>query len=323
MAASSQTLTIEYLVPGKLDGTSPSPAFSVDQGSDDAKQPDSDGVYRFSADELSENGGNLGLIDVTSDFGNRNLFANRLVTWFYLDAPGAPGAGGAAIDSVNLRDGVAQRQILHAGLAGRERFFGSGFFVPQGSRLRVDGFEAGIEPILLRLNVHCFSSVEELLLALESARSQAGAQFSGYLTSATPIPGAALTPMPIDALDFSFDENVYEHVLGSSDVKVKVDGRYQIVPQASIDSTAGSSRSDSRTELYRDTGAGFLLIPGSSSYAYHRSTTSGEGTAPVNKIVTLNAGDVIRSASVRIAGAAPLAYIGGGCRMSLIKLPEV
>lgn len=326
MAEIQQVFTVEYLVPGQLDGTTPSPAFSVDPTAKNGKRADADNVFRFSAQEMIERtGGDLGLIDLTTPFdGNQNLFANRLVTWFYLDAPGAPGAGGAAVDSVDVRDGVATRQILHAGLTGREEFFGAGFFVPQGSRLRVDGFTAGAQPILVRMNVCFFETIQDLLVALEEIRSSViGAQFSGFLAASTAIPGAALTPMPIDALDFAFDPTVYAHPLGSSDVTILESGRYQVVAQASIDNTAGASRTSSAGALFVDSGGGFVLVPGSIAFGYHRNAANGEGTLPVSKIIDLEAGDVLRFAAVRIAGAGPLAYIGGGCRLSITQVPEV
>lgn len=326
MAEIEQVFTVEYLVPGRLDGTTPSPSFSVDQRAENGKRADADGVFRFTAAEMvSRTGGNLGLIDLTTPFdGEQNLFANRLVTWFYLDAPGAPGAGGAAVDSVDVRNGVANRQILHAALTGRERFFGAGFFVPQASRLRVDGFTAAAEPILVRMNVNFFETLEELIIALQNVQSQVvGSQFSAFLSATTPIPGAILTPMPLDSLDFAFDPAVYEHVLGSSDVTVLQDGRYQVVAQASIDNTLGASRTSSAAAIFVDSGAGFLFVPGSLTFGYHRNAANGEDTLPENKILTLSAGDVVRFAAVRIAGIGPLAYIGSGCRFSITKVPEV
>jgi hypothetical protein len=325
MAEISQVFTVEYLVPGRLDGVTPSPAFSVDRSAENFKQSDPDGVFRFDADEMqSLTGGDLGLLDLTTPFdGTQNLFANRLVTWFYLDAPGAPGAGGAAVDSVDVRDGVVTRQILHAALTGREDFFGTGFFVPQGSRLRVDGFTAAAEPILVRANVNLFETVEELLLALNQVQSLViGAQFSAFLGVTTAIPGAALTPMPLDTLDFAFDPLVYTHTLGSSDITIVQSGRYHISAQASIDNTVGAARTSSAAALFVNSGAGFMLVLGSLTFGYHRNAANGEDTLPDDKILTLNAGDILRFAAARIAGTGPLAYIGGGCRLSITKVPE-
>lgn len=325
MAEIEQVFTVEYLVPGSLDGTTPSPAFSVDRSADNFKKADPDGVFRFSAAEMVERtGGNLGLIDLTTPFdGAQNLFANRLVTWFYLDAPGAPGAGGAAVDSVDVRDSVITRQILHAALTGRQNFFGAGFFVPQGSRLRVDGFTAAAEPILVRMNVNFFETLEELIIALADVQSLvAGAQFSAFLSVGVPIPGAALTPMPLDSLDFAFDPEVYAHALGSSDVTVLLAGRYQVVVEASIDNTLGAARTSSAAALFVNSGAGFLLAPGTLTFGYHRNSANGEDTLPENKVLTLDAGDIVRFAAARIAGTGPLAYIASGCRFSITKLPE-
>lgn len=321
-----QVLTIEYLVPGELDGVTPSPEFSIDQNDPDAKRPDSDGVYRFSAEEmLASTGGNLGLIDLTGDFGDSNLLANRLVTWFYLDAPGNPGGVGASLEAVNLRDDSIDTQLLLTSLVGRERFFGGGFFVPQASRMRLRGYAAGPEPTLVRFNVGFFETVEDLLAAISTLDFDAAtfAQFSGYLSALVPIPGAALTPMPIDSLNFAFDPSVYEHVLGSSDVRVLKDGRYRIVAQASIDNTLGAARTSSAMALFVDSGAGFLFIPGSIAYGYHRNATNGEDTLPVNEIVNLSAGDVVRCAAIRIAGTGPLSYLPSACRFSITKLPQI
>ncbi len=321
-----QVLTVEYLVPGALDGETPSPAFSVDQDSEIFKRPSADGVYRFSAEEMvARTGGDLGLIDLTGDFGNKNLFANRLVTWFYLDAPGNPGAGGASLDAVNIRDDVAKRQVLFTGLTGREDFFGGGFFVPQCSRLRVRGYAAGAEPTLVRLNVNFFRTVDELLAAIEKLDLESGnlAQFSGFLSVTVPLPGAALTPMPIDALNFAFDPEIYTHTLGSSDVTIVKDGRYRVVAEASIANTLGISRTSSLGALFVDSGAGFLFLAGSITFGYHRIAGNGWSVPPVDEIVELSAGDVLRFAAVRIAGTSSLSYFPSGCRLSLTKMPEI
>ena len=326
MAEIEQVFTVEYLVPGALDGSTPSPAFSVDPRSQDAKRSDDDGVFRFSAADMLElTGGSLGLIDLTTPFdGDQNLFANRLVTWMYLDAPGVVGAGGASIESVDVRDGVSNVQILHAGLTGRSRFFGTGFFVPQGSRLRVNGFTAGAQPILVRLNVNFFETLEELLVALQNLQADvAGPSFSGFLAANTAIPGAALTPMPLDGIDFAFDPTVYSHVLGSSDVTILQDGRYQVTVEAGIDNTAGAARTTSAGAIFVNSGAGFMLPSSVLTFGYHRNSANGEDVLPDSKILTLSAGDIVRFAAVRFAGTGPLAYIGGACRFSIIKLPEI
>jgi hypothetical protein len=320
MAEISQVFTVEYLVPGSLDGVTPSPGFSVDRARSNSKNADSDGVFRFSAAEMTAlTGGNLGLIDLTTPFdGNQNLFANRLVTWFFLDAPGAPGGGGAAVDSVDIRDGVATRQVLHATLTGNEDFFGTAFFVPQGSRLRVNGFTAAAQPILVRLNVNFFETVEELLLAVNQIQEEfIGAQFSAFLSVNTAIPGFATTPMPLDVLDFPFDPELYTHVLGDPDIIILQSGRYQVAADITIDTTL--ARTTERVSLFVDDGTGFIAIKGGISYG----SSDDNNTIPLSKTFLMDAGDIMQIGTVRIAGLGALSYVGAACRLAITKVPKI
>lgn len=140
------TYTVEYLVPGDLDGVSLPPPSRILSPNSDPQQ-----LFR------PEVPGNLGIIDPdfqVNDVDRLGCFGNRYIPWFWLDSPVAGGAG-ASLDLVDITDGVPVLQKQIKDLSGLSTFFmDSGLIVPQGSALRLSGFtNPGGTPIKVRFNL--------------------------------------------------------------------------------------------------------------------------------------------------------------------------
>jgi len=133
-----QSLTVEYVVTGSLDGTTPAPQVQIDQNASDATPFDEQAqIFRPSAVE------NLGLIDPDLLVGGS--IGTRCVAFLSLDTE-QTGAANASLDVVGVRGSPAdvffQKQVRDlAGTTGPV-FLDEGFNVPQGSDLRLRGFTA-------------------------------------------------------------------------------------------------------------------------------------------------------------------------------------
>lgn len=131
MAASRQTLCLQYEVTGELDGVTPAPELAAPRSTGDLNQ-----MYR-----PREAVDKLGLID--PDFtpaGGATGIANRLITYLWISGaePGDPGARVAVVDPEDPNDPLLQEEI--ADLAGKtDLYTRSGIFVGQASALQVRG----------------------------------------------------------------------------------------------------------------------------------------------------------------------------------------
>lgn len=137
-----QQATFEYLVTGSVDGTTAPPDFSVDPRSPIYKAPDSANIYTWTVT-------NLGLLEV--GFMNALASGYRLITTFWL-ASLLPGAANAVIELVATNGLDRLGQV--ADLADLRSLYRKGIFIPQGCRLRVNGFTgSAANPVRIRYNV--------------------------------------------------------------------------------------------------------------------------------------------------------------------------
>lgn len=320
-----KTYCLDFTVTGSLDGTTVSP--TVDDSPPSAQNPgDPQNFFRREVE-------NLGLIDpdylpAQDEDERRGTRGLRLVAFLWVSGPNA-GEAGASVEIVDAVEGAPVTQEPVGSLEGRLTLFRRALFIPQGSMIRLDGMNADPgSPIIVRLHVQYLDNAEDIALALQAAEDANPPetflqQFGAWLAATTPIPGASLTPMPLDTLFIPFDPNVYDHTLGSSDVTVLQSGRYIIETQATIDNTSGSSRTTSLGLLFVDTGSGFAIVFGSLTFGYHRNAANGEGVLPTFAILDLPAGAVIRFAAIRIAGAGTLSYVGSSCRTRITRVPTL
>lgn len=146
-----QTYTIEYTVPGSLDGSTLGP--SITAPTDEPRKNDPQQLYRPVVPD------DLGLIDadyvVSEDGPDRvGTRGNRFIPWIWIESPVA-GAVGAKLEVVDAVDGTVAIQEEIADLAGLTEFYkNDGILVPQGSLLRISGFNnPGPDTIKVRLHI--------------------------------------------------------------------------------------------------------------------------------------------------------------------------
>lgn len=166
-----QMRTVEFQVPGAVDGTTPAPRLSFDPKSPFYKAPDADGIVRFTAEELIElTGGNLGLFD--PDFGMGGTFADRFLQLLEVVTAGAGPA--ARIDVVDAEDSTVQESFF----AGAEANFyeRDTLFIPQGSQLLFSGYTpTGAQPVIIRISVLAWDDIEDYAQLRTAACCSGGA----------------------------------------------------------------------------------------------------------------------------------------------------
>jgi hypothetical protein len=164
---SFQQHTVEYQVPVGVDGITPAPALSFDPASPDFKEPDSDGIVRFTEAEMQTlTGGLFGLFD--PDFGVGGTFADRFIHMIQVRTSG--GSADARISVVDARDvSLSGQQEVLAPSAEANFYKDNGVFVPQGSAIGFAGFtpSAG-NPVVIRIQVVVWGSVEDYADLLRS-----------------------------------------------------------------------------------------------------------------------------------------------------------
>lgn len=157
----AQAFTVEYSIPGALNGLTLSPPLVAPQSNTDPQ-----GIYRPQLEEAD-----LGLINVdyraVSESERRGALGNRYVSFLTLEASsvGAPGAAVQVVDAL-VDPAFIQEEV--ADLAGESFLYRErGILVPQGSLLRVVGFAAGPTPHLLRFTAQ-YLDVATLIEAQKS-----------------------------------------------------------------------------------------------------------------------------------------------------------
>lgn len=108
-------------------------------------------------------------------------------------------------------------------------------------------------------------------------------------------------------------------VVGGTEVTINTTGWYEITYSMSATNTSGTRRS-SHTYVEVNTGGGFVITPGSSSYAYHRNTTAGSDTASGNLVIYLTSGDVVR---VRSTAGGLIVTHANGCRLNIKSISGI
>lgn len=157
----NQTYTVEFDVPGALDGTTFSPPVVVPSANPDPQQ-----IYRPEVED------NLGLITpdyvVTEGADRRGAEGFRWIAQFFLVSP-VPGNSGALLDIVDAVDGPAIQQQALDDLSGVSTFsrITRPFMVPQGSLIRISGFDASTTPIRVRTSIQYLAD-EQILLAQQT-----------------------------------------------------------------------------------------------------------------------------------------------------------
>jgi len=159
--ARGQSLTVDYLVAGSLDGTTTAPEVQLGQGGTpfDASAQ----IYQPAPVE------DLGLID--PDLGAGGSIGPRCIGQLLVDLRGevAPPGSRVIVAAQRGTELVELEEVLD--LSGETTAFkGTAFVVPQGAVLLLVGPTAGAEPILVRVSIETPSDPCLLLVALAAAK---------------------------------------------------------------------------------------------------------------------------------------------------------
>jgi len=146
------------------------------------------------------------------------------------------------------------------------------------------------------------------------------ATFQGILGVNTPIPGAALTPLPLTIEEIT--SPLITHVAGSSDLGFVTGGRVIAEWNVSINNTL-NARTQSAAALFLNAGAGFIPLLGSIGYGYHRDIAAGAGTITSSEQFAVSPNDVMRIAAIRIAGVGALQFLAITCQVRVHFFPDI
>jgi len=143
MPPAVQSLTVDYLASGSLDGSTPAPR--VTRGN--SGTPFSLTAQIYQPLEVA----NIGTID--PDLGAGGSTGPRYISQFLVDLAGVVAPGGARVVVAAQRGDtlVELEEVLD--LAGKSVAFAAPFIVPQGAVIVLTGVAAGPDPILVRVSI--------------------------------------------------------------------------------------------------------------------------------------------------------------------------
>lgn len=164
----SQVFTVEILVTDSLNGTTPAPAIPASERQQSVTREGQ--VFRIVVKDLGLVGPDF-LEDVLGSI------STKYIPWIVLDGRGAAGAPGASIDVVdfdenNAPDTVYEQVASLDGLTSIVRR--NGFYIYQGTALRLDGMTSAGAPIKLRFEVRTVENISDFAVASESGGGSQG-----------------------------------------------------------------------------------------------------------------------------------------------------
>jgi parallel beta-helix repeat protein len=197
-----QSLTVDYLVSGALDGSTPAP--EVSRSPDDATPFDKDAqIYEPKPVEQ------LGVVDPDLGFGGS--IGPRCIGQLLVDLRGEVAAAGAKVyvaaqkgDELIELYSVLDLAGVSVGVAAVP------FVIPQGGVLVLQGASAGAEPILIRLSIETPEDPCQLLAALAIAQGEGGGG-GVSLSNKDPLEVDDATPSPGTGTAASRDDHVHPH----------------------------------------------------------------------------------------------------------------
>jgi len=111
----------------------------------------------------------------------------------------------------------------------------------------------------------------------------------------------------------------FTHVAGAAAVTINTTATYSIFYSCITTTTIGTVRSESESRLMINTGAGFVLVPGSVGTIYNRTLAQGTTSCSRTIILDITAGDIIKIQADRISGTATIATAAGGSSIVILK----
>lgn len=92
---------------------------------------------------------------------------------------------------------------------------------------------------------------------------------------------------------------------------------YHLTVRVSTNITSGTNRSDSKIRLVKDTGSGYIEVPGSIAFIYNRMLDKGTGTANITILDDFADGDKIKVQVARDSGSDTIETLANGSSLSL------
>jgi len=117
--------------------------------------------------------------------------------------------------------------------------------------------------------------------------------FSGYNTVNSATLPSSFAVIPLGG-ENTKDTARFTHAVNSAEVTVLVTGLYYVEGFATLN-MLGNSRNQSEFRVTRSTGGVFNLVPGMSGLVYHRQSAASATQVSVSQVLTLQAGDRIRT----------------------------
>ena len=114
-----------------------------------------------------------------------------------------------------------------------------------------------------------------------------------------------------------------DFTLINSEVTVLNPDLYIIDLSVSLGTVSGTSRTTARSYLEMDTGGGFILVPGSDIYTYHRQSNAGNTSGSAHLALSIPAGAKFRIRSVRTAGTGPVQSLSNGTSLRFLAVSSV
>ncbi len=105
--------------------------------------------------------------------------------------------------------------------------------------------------------------------------------------------------------------------VSSGEVSINGDGTYWIQADISTQLSSGSSRTSSYARLQKNTGSGWVNVPGTICYMYNRTNNSDENTGSFQALLELNQGDQLRCWAERDSGSSIVVTIPNASRMTI------
>jgi hypothetical protein len=154
---------------------------------------------------------------------------------------------------------------------------------------------------------------------VDASISKVSAVFDAYSTSTASITGTDFS-LPLNVERFAPDAAYFTHSADSADVTINTTGRYQLVYRASVLSS-GILLLVLRGRLQRDTGGGFVDVPGTISFSGGIDLLGVQATLHGTAVLELNNGDLVRVVVNRFTGTGGSTLISGGSSLTITGTP--
>lgn len=104
---------------------------------------------------------------------------------------------------------------------------------------------------------------------------------------------------------------------GATELTIPQTATYNVTVRVTTHITSGTSRSDCKIRLMKDTGSGYTEIPGSLAYTYNRTDNLGTDTANVTILDDLDAGDKIKLQVAQDSGSSTIQLLANGSSLTV------